>query len=171
MTPATSPSVIRLTERAGAAHRRDQVGVTRAIEDHGGDGFGGHPLGLGEVADVFLRRRVEIDHSLGVAGADRDLVHVDVGRVQERAAFGHGEGGYGARHVLGAQRRALQRVDRNVDLEAGLGADLFADEQHRRLIHLALADDDGPVDRQIVEFAAHGIDGGLVGGLLVAAPA
>jgi hypothetical protein len=49
--------------------------------------------------------------------------------------------------------------------------DLLADEQHRRLVALALADHDGAVDRQLVHLLAHGIDGGLVGVLLVAAPA
>ena len=52
-----------------------------------------------------------------------------------------------------------------------LVADLLADEQHRRFVDLALADHDGAVDRQLVEFAPHGVDGGLVGGLFLAAPA
>jgi len=46
------------------------------------------------------------------------------------------------------------------------GADLLADEQHRRFIHLAFADHDRTVDRQFAQFAAHGIDRGLVGFLL-----
>ena len=50
------------------------------------------------------------DHPLGVTGADGDLVHVDVGRVQKRAAFGHGQGGDGARHVLGAASDLGYRV-------------------------------------------------------------
>ncbi len=125
-----------------------------------------HALGLGEVADVLAGRRVEIDHALRIAGTDRDLVHIDVGRVQQRAVLGHGQGGDGARHVLGAQRRAFERIDGDVDLGAGLGADLLADEQHRRLVHFALPDHHGAVDRQIVELAPHGVDRGLVGGLL-----
>ena len=52
-----------------------------------------------------------------------------------------------------------------------LVADLLADEQHRRLVALALADHHGAVDRQLVELAPHGVDRGLVGGLLVAAAA
>ena len=48
-------------------------------------------------------------------------------------------------------------------------ADLLADIEHRRLVALALADDDGAVDVEAVERRAHGVDGGLVGGLLVAA--
>ena len=130
-----------------------------------------HALGLGEPADVVLGRRVEIDDALRIAGADRDLLHVDVGRVQQRAAVGHRHGGDRARHVLGAQRRAFERIDRDVDLRALLGADLLADEQHRRLVELALADHHGAVDRQLVELAPHGVDRRLVGGLLVAAAA
>ena len=36
---------------------------------------------------------------------------------------------------------------------------------------LALPDHNRAVDRQIVEFAPHGVDGGLVGRLFLAAPA
>ena len=72
---------------------------------------------------------------------------------------------------LAHKRRAFERIDGDVDLGAGLGADLLADEQHRRLVHLALPDHDGAVDRQLVELAPHGVDRGLIGGLFVAAPA
>ena len=46
----------------------------------------------------------------------------------------------------------------------------LADIEHRRFVALALADHHGAADGQRVERAPHGIDGGLVGGLLVAAP-
>jgi len=48
---------------------------------------------------------------------------------------------------------------------------LFADEQHRRLIHLTLANHHRAVDRKAAEFAAHSIDGSLVGFLFRAATA
>src|SRR5258706_14058324 len=37
--------------------------------------------------------------------------------------------------------------------------DFLADEEHRRLVALAFADHDGAIDRHLVEFAPHGIDG------------
>src|SRR5262249_26537678 len=77
----------------------------------------------------------------------------------------------GPGHVLGAERGAFQRIDSDVDLGTFAGADLLADEQHRRLVELPLPDYDGAVDRQVVEVAAHGVDGGLVGRLLGRAPA
>ena len=49
-------------------------------------------------------------------------------------------------------------------------AHLLADEQHRRLVALALADDDGAVDGHGVHLAAHRLDGGLVRQVPVALP-
>jgi hypothetical protein len=48
---------------------------------------------------------------------------------------------------------------------------LLADEQHRRFVHLALADHDGAVDRQLVQFAPHRVDRRLIGRLVLAVPA
>ena len=64
-----------------------------------------------------------------------------------------------------------ERIDRDVAPSGPAVADLLADEEHRRLVALALADDDRAVDRQAVQLAAHRVDGGLVGRLLVAVAA
>ena len=48
-------------------------------------------------------------------------------------------------------------------------ADLLAVEEHRRFVLLALADHDDAVHRDRVEDEAHRVDGGAVGGDLVAA--
>jgi hypothetical protein len=62
------------------------------------------------------------------------------------AGLGRGEDGDCPGLPVRDEVGALQRVDRDVDrLDVGLGlvaADLLADEQHRRLVALALADDD-----------------------------
>ena len=156
---------------AGLANGGDQVGVARALEHERGDFLGLHALGLGERDDVLVGGRVEIDDAGRIARADRDLLHIDVGRVQQRAALGHGHDGDGAGHVLGAKRGAFQRIDGDIDLGALLVPDFLADEQHGRFVALALADAHDAVDRQLVQLAAHGIDRGLVGGHLVAAAA
>ena len=51
------------------------------------------PLALASSARFSLRRGVDVDHALGQAAADRDLVHVGVGRVEEAALAGHREAG------------------------------------------------------------------------------
>jgi hypothetical protein len=75
-----------------------------------------HALGLGQRIDVLGRAKLSRSTTpLRIARADGDLVHVDVGRVEQRAAFGHRHHGDRARHVLGAERGALERIDRDVD--------------------------------------------------------
>src|SRR5258708_6225841 len=59
--------------------------------------------------------------------------------------------------------RPFERVDRDIDLGADALADLLADVEHRRLVALALADDDAPVERDLVHRLAHCFHGRPVG--------
>ena len=103
-------------------------------------------------------------------GAAGDLLHVDAGaRVEHGAALGQRDHRQGVRLAARGERRSLQRVDRDVDVRRAAVADLLAVVEHRRLVLLALADHDDAVHRHRVEREAHRVDGGLVGGLLVAA--
>ena len=142
--------------------------MARAIENAGHDLVDRHALGLGKRVQIFSRRCIEIDDAFGIARADGDLVHVHVGRVEQAALLGDREHRQRVRHRLRADGRAFERIDRDIDFGALAGADLLADVEHRRLVHLAFADDDGAPDFDAAKFAAHGIDGGLVGCLLVA---
>ena len=148
-------------------HLGDQLLVAVAVED------AGHQVGhlavlrAREFAQVLADRRVEIDHAVGQAAADGDLVHVDVGRVQEVAMLGQRHDGERAGAALGGERGAFQRIDGDVHRRAA-GADLLADIQHRRLVHLALADHHGAVDGDGVEGAAHRLHRGAVGLVLLA---
>ena len=106
---------------------------------------------FGNVLQVVDHRRVEI-HGAFAGGADHDLFHVAVGRVQQSATFGSGQHRDGAGRAGGAQVRAFQGIDgdvhfRNFGAVGKLGADFFADVEHGRLIAFALANHDG---------AAHG---------------
>ena len=157
--------------RAGGAHLGDQLGVARPVED-ADDQVGdlARSSRCARFARFVGRLVVEIDDAVGQPAADRDLVHVDVGRVEEAAVLGHRDDRQRVGAALGGDRRAFQRIERDVDLRALPGADLLADIEHRRLVALALADHHGAVDRQAVERLAHRVDRGLVGRLLVAAP-
>ena len=147
----------------------DQVGVPGPVEDadrHVGDAG---PLGLGDAAQVLRRAGVDVDH-VGAVRADGDLLHVeDRARVEHRAALGHREHRQRARHALAHQRGAVDRVDRDVHLGAGAVADLLAVEQHRGFVLLALADHHDAAHRDRVDQLAHGVDGGAVAAVLVAA--
>ena len=156
--------------RAGLAHLRDQIGVARSVED-ADDEIGNLGLfGARKVLQILSRRRVEIDDTVGQPAADRDLIHIHVRRVEKAAIIGHRQDGERVGAALGGDRRAFERVERDVDFRPLPRPDRLADIQHRRLVALALADHDRAVDRQAVQRLPHRIDGGLVGGLLVAPP-
>src|SRR5690606_24082592 len=125
-------------------------------------------LGRSEGRSVFGGRTIEVHGAGRVAGADGDLVHVDVGRVQQAATLGHGQHTYRVGLVLGAEGRAFQRVDGDIHLRTIAGPDRLADVEHRRLVPLALADDDPAIDVDALELRPHGFDSSGVGGLLVA---
>ena len=93
------------------------------------------------------------------------------GACKQPAALGDCEHRECVRHGFRADRRTFERIDRDVDFGTFADADLLADVEHRRLVHLAFADDDGAPDFDAPEFPAHRVDGGLVGSFFVAAPA
>ena len=153
---------------AGFADLGDGFGVAVTIE-HADHQLGDiHALGAGEVFQVFGERGVERYHVFRQAAADRDLLHVDVRRVQKIAALGQRNGGDGVRAAFGGDRGAFQRVHGDVHRRAPL-ADFLADIEHRRFIHLAFADDDGAVDGDGVEGLAHGFNGRTIGFVFLAA--
>ena len=169
MTPLTSPSEIS-TMRAPASRTlaissawrgRSRMQTTRSATS---DFFA-----CARFFEIGRRRLVEIDEIVGQAAADRDLVHVDVGRVEKMPASA-----IAITASALAPPLAVIVVPSSGSSAMSIGgplpgADLFADIEHRRLVALALADHDGAVDRQAVQRLAHRIDGGLIGGLLVAA--
>ena len=76
-----------------------------------------------------------------------------MGRAQrgEGAPGGHRHDRHCTRPARRGEPRAVDRVDREVDLRARAGAESLADEEHRRLVLLALADDHDPVDVESAE--------------------
>jgi len=125
---------------------------------------------------VLVHRRVEADVVLR-ARADDQLVHVEIGGVQQPSRRRRGKDGDRVGRADRAQVRAFQRIDRDVDLRQRDGgaalervghAHLLADVQHRRRVALALADHDGAVDRHRIHRAAHRFDRGVVRAMAIA---
>ena len=90
------------------------------------------------------------------------IVVIGEGEKDEAPMLHNGE------QVGNGQPRALQRVDRDVDLRGRAVADPFAVVQHRRLVLLALADHHDAVHLDRRQHVAHRIHGRLVGSDLVA---
>ena len=130
---------------------------------------GSPPLRSAIFADHVLERLVEAEQS-ATRGPVGDLLHVDAGAgVEHRPALGEGDHRQRRGHPARGQRRALERVDGDVDDRRAAVADLLAVVEHRRLVLLALADHDDAVHRHRVEHQPHRVDGGAVGALLLAA--
>ena len=143
--------------------------MARAVEHDDGDVGGLAALALGDLADHLGERVVEAEQ-VGGAGPGGDLLHVDAGAgVEHRAALGERDHRERRGHAAGGQRRALERVDGDVDDRRAAVADLLAVVEHRRLVLLALADHHDAVHRHGVEQQPHRVDRGAVGRLLLAA--
>ncbi len=81
-----------------------------------------------QVFQIDRRLLVEIDEVIGQPAADRDLVHIDVGGVEEMPGIGHRDHGERVGAALGGDRGAFERVEGDIDRRAVAGADLFADD-------------------------------------------
>ena len=162
----------QLDPRARRADLVDQLLVARALEDHDRDVVDAPAERLGDPAEVLARALADVDLARGDR-PDAQLLHVRVGRVDEPAGLRRGEDGDRAGLAVGDEVRALERVDRDVDrLDVGVRfvpADGLADVQHRRLVALALADDDPAGELDLVHRPAHRLGGGGVGLVLLAA--
>ena len=166
----TSPSVIRRMRPPASRTSLHRLLVARAVEHDDDDVADAAALALGDQLQGLGQGAVEVEQ-VGDLLAAGDLFHVDAGAgVEHRAALGEGDHREGAGHAEGAEPGPLERVDGDVDHGRAAVADLLAVVEHRRLVLLALADHDDAVHRDRVEDEAHRVDGGLVGGDLVAAP-
>src|SRR5207344_1872682 len=116
----------QLDTAAEAPQFGDQPFVAGPVEDADDDVGWQHALGGGDRLHIVGRALPEIDHPFRKAGADGELVHIDIGRVQQAAFFGNGEDGERVGPGLGGDGGALQRVERDVDLRTVTlgGADL-----------------------------------------------
>ena len=119
IAPATSPSVIEMHARAGLADLGDQVVVARAVQDHDAELLDGLLEPRRELLEVLGRGRVDVDRA-APARPDGDLLHVDDrAGVEHRAALGQRDHRHRAVAAHRGERRAVDRVDGDVDLRAG----------------------------------------------------
>ena len=118
--------------------------------------------------DVVSRRCIEIDDAPRIARTNRNLFHVNIWRVEQIAFFGDGNNSQRIRQVLGADRRAFQRIESDINVRPLFGADFFADIKHRRFIAFAFTDHDRASNRKAIQFLTHGINGSLISSHFIA---
>src|SRR5690606_11458781 len=79
---------------AGGTDVGHELFVTRAVEANDREIIDIPAEPAGNVTEIVLNRRIDIDGAL-TRGADDDLVHIDVRRVEQPAAFSGSEHGNG----------------------------------------------------------------------------
>src|SRR5918911_1577123 len=149
--------------RARFAHLADQLLVARAVQDDDGQIFHVAPKAARDVLQVVFDGRVDV-YSAARRGTDDDLVHVDVGRIEEAAPLCGGEHGDG---VVGSERtqvRAFERIDRDVNLRERIARILRRFEARAD----PLANDDPATHRHAVHHLAHRFDRHVIRILAVA---
>ena len=104
----------RRFSRTGLANLANQPRVARAIEHADHEIFDAARQGTRNALQVVRDRRVEEDGVLGV-WPDHQLLHVQVGRVQQAALIRRGEHGQGIGLTRAAQVGSFQRIDGDVD--------------------------------------------------------
>src|SRR5437764_1230725 len=120
--------------RARGAYLADQLLVPRPVEDADRDVGDAGMLDLRDAPQLLGDPRVDLD-DVGALRADGQLLHVEHrARVEHRAPLGDREHRQRIRHALPHQRRAVDRVDRHVDLGTGTVADVLAVVQHRGVV-------------------------------------
>ncbi len=156
--------------RAGPADLADALLVARAVEHDDHHVADRRALALGDQLDRLAERPVEVEQVGDLRRAGHLLhVHARPG-IEHRAAARQRDHRQRARHPVRGERRALQRIDGDVDLRRRAVADPLAVVEHRRLVLLALADHDDAVHLHRLQHVAHAVDRRLIGGLLVAEP-
>src|SRR5262249_22988687 len=120
--------------------------------------------------EVVFDRRVEVNMPFG-GGADDELLHVQIGRVQQAALLGAGHHGNRVRRARGAEVRAFERVYGDVNFRERLRpgntffvpqAHFLADVKHGGFITFTFTDDDFAAHRHRVHNLPHGFDGNVV---------
>ena len=154
---------------AGIPNLVDERLVPRAVKHRNHHVRHRFVLGFGQSGDVDPDRLAKVDHAVALVAGD-NLVHVEHrARVVHRAAVGNRDHAERVLATGSRERGTVDWVDRDVAVRPVAGANMLAVVEHRRVVFLALADDDEPVEVDGAQERAHGIDRCAIGGQLVAA--
>ena len=145
--------------------------MARAVEDAGGNVLRPDALVLGEPADRLFRPHIEIDKPRRMPGTDRNLLHVDVGHVEQAIPPRDRNRGKRILQVFCADRMAVERVCGDVHLRPFARPYRFAHQELAAVPTLGRPNHDPAAYVQVTQLVPHGINRRLIGKLLVAAPA
>ena len=147
-----------LDASAGGADFSDQILVTGTIHHHDVELVDGETQAFTEDLDVFSGRLADVHLALSSRRCSQ-LLHVEVGGVEQTTTVGSSENSHGATLVESTKVGAFTRVNSEIHSRPGAGADLFSDVEHGGFVTFALANHDAALHLDLVHTLAHGIDG------------
>ena len=150
--------------RAGLADLLDERVVAVAVEDHGDQVAHRLRRALGERVQVLGRGRLDVDRRRARSGRRRSSPcrRRGPGRTSCRARTSAIDREGAVRPLRSSVVPSTGSTAMSTSGRASV-ADPLPVEEHRRLVLLALADDDDAVHRDRAEHDAHGVDGRIVG--------
>ena len=156
-----------LDASTGGTDFSDQILVTSTVHHNDVQLINGKTQALAEDLDVLSGRLADVNLALGGRRSSQ-LLHIEVGGVEQTTTVGSGEDSHGAALVERAEVGAFARVNSKVNAGAGAGADFFSDVKHRGFITFTLADHDAALHLDLIHALAHGINGQCIGFILQA---
>ena len=168
MEAVTVPSAVvdQLDARPGVADLLDQVVVARPVEDDRRDVVRAAAECLRDREDILAHRSQQVDRAARTR-SDRELPHVHVGQLQERAGLPDGDHRHRAVAAPRDDAAALERVEGEVD---GLSPGSDRSPGGERRLVVGRPDHDAALDRERVENAAHRLGGVVLGRLVICPP-
>src|ERR1035441_8876064 len=156
----------QLDARARLPDLGDEFFVPRTFEHHYHQVLHAAMHPPRDIFQVNGHRSVQF-HRILARGPDYDFFHIAVGSVQQPTFFRSRQHRNRSWRSGGAEVRAFQRIDREIDLWNLAAvqirtAHLLADIKHGRVVALALADHNRAVHGDRVHRLAHGLRGRLV---------
>ena len=147
-----------LDASTGGTDLSDQVLVTCAIHHHDIQLVGGETEAFAKDIDIFSCRFADVHLALG-SWRSSQLLHVEVGGVEQTTTVGSCENSHGTALVKSTKVGAFARVNGEINARASAGTDLLSDVKHRGFITFPLTNHDAALHLDLIHALTHGIDG------------
>ena len=147
---------------AGGANLSDQILVASAVHHHDHQIGNGNAEALAEDVDVLSGALADVHLAFGGRRSSQ-LLHVEVGRVEQTTGLRSGQNSHRTALAVGAEVGALTRVDSKVNAGACAAAHFLADVKHGGLIPLTFTDHDATTHVDLAHALAHGLNGRRIG--------
>ena len=155
-----------LNASTGGTDLSNQILVASAIHHNNGELADGKAEALAEDLDVFGGRLTDVHLAFGGRGCSQ-LLHVEVGSVEQTTPVGSGQNGHGSTLIVGTEVGAFAGINSEVNAGAGATADFLTDVEHGSFVALSLTDHDAALHLDLAHALTHGLHSSSVSFVLL----